>query len=181
VTKLLRRVQRGDPGAAHALFSTTYADLQRLARARLRAAGRGSLLDTTSLVHEWFVRFVRQEGLDLVDSAHFMRYAARAMRSVIVDHVRRRVAGRRGGGAGRVSLTAAEEEAALAGADEILGVHRALEQLARLDPRMGEVVELRYFCGLTEVEIAATLGVNERTVRRDWEKARLWLAEAMRS
>lgn len=179
LTELLRRAQGGDAGAAEALFAATYEELRRMASARLRAAGRLTLLDTTSLVHEWYVRFARAKGLDLEDRSHFVRYAARAMRSVIVDHVRRRRAQRRGGGAERLEL-AADEAAGREGEEEILRVHDALEDLARLDARLAHVVELRYFAGLTEPEIGEALGVTERTVRRDWEKARLLLAEALR-
>jgi RNA polymerase sigma factor (TIGR02999 family) len=136
------------------------------------------LLDTTSLVHEWYERFVRAGTLRIEDRAHFMRYAGRAMRTIIVDFARRRGAACRGGGAGRLELT--EAAGVVAGADEIVRVHEALGALAELDPRMVQVVELRYFGGLSEVEIADALGVNERTVRRDWEKARLWLTDALR-
>jgi len=180
VTGLLRRAQAGDEQAADALFADAYPELRRLARARLRGGGRNTLVDTTALVHEWYVRFAKVRGTRLEDRVHFMRYASRAMRAVIVDFARRRSAERRGGGAIHVSLTAGEAGQGPAGEDEILRVHEALEALARLDQRMAQVVELRYFGGLTEPEIASALGVSDRTVRRDWERARLWLADAMR-
>lgn len=160
-------------------LAATYDELRRIASARLRAAGRLTLLDTTGLVHEWYVRFSRANGLGLEDRSHFIRYAARAMRSVIVDHVRRRRAQRRGGGVERLELSA-DQGGDRGGEEEILRVHDALEDLARLDARLAQVVELRYFAGLTELEIGEALGVTERTVRRDWEKARLLLAEALR-
>jgi len=180
LTGLIHRAQAGDAGAADALFAATYPELRRLARARLRDGGRSALVDTTSLVHEWYVRFASGSGLQLADRVHFMRYASRAMRAIIIDLARRRLAARRGGGAPHVSLTLGAAERIVAGEEEILRVHEALEELAALDGRMAEVVELRYFGGMTEPEIAAALGVTERTVRRDWEKARLWLAEALR-
>jgi RNA polymerase sigma factor (TIGR02999 family) len=108
-----------------------------------------------------------------------MRYAARVMRSVIVDFARRRGAQRRGGGAPHTSLTFQVADGASAGAREIVRVHEALEELAKLDARMAQVVEMRYFGGMNEPEIAEALDVAERTVRRDWVKARLWLAEAL--
>ena len=178
VTDLLRRAEAGEAEAADALFAATYRELRRLARARLRAGGRNTLLDTTSLVHESYLRFVGAKRLRLEDRGHFLRYAGRVMRSVIVDFARRRNAGRRGGGAPRVPLgVEVPDGLPAAGEAEILRVHEALEGLAQLDPRMAQVVELRYFGGLSEAEIAEALGVTDRTVRRDWEKARLWLAE----
>lgn len=180
LTDLIHRAQAGDARAADALFQATYPELRKLARARLRTGGRNTLLDTTSLVHEWYTRFARGNGVRLEDRVHFLRYASRAMRAVIVDFARRRRAERRGGGGPRVGLTTAAGDVPASGAEEILRVNEALEELARLDSRMAQVVELRYFGGLTEVEIAEALGVADRTVRRDWERARLWLAEALR-
>lgn len=179
LTGLIRRAQAGDRQAVEALFEATYPELRRLARARLRSGGRNTLLDTSSLVHEWYVRFVESGRVRIEDRAHFMNYAGRAMRSVIVDFARRRKAARRGGGAVRESLSIASVDGAPAGEEQILRVHEAVEELARLEPRMARVVELRYFAGLTEQEIASSLGLTDRTVRRDWEKARLFLAEAL--
>jgi RNA polymerase sigma factor (TIGR02999 family) len=181
ITELIRRAQAGDPRAADALFAATYPELRRLARARLRRTGPSTLLDTTSLVHEWFVRFARARGGRIEDRVHFMRYASRAMRAVIVDFARRRQADRRGGGQRSAPMSqASAETAAKPEEDRILEVHEAVEELAKLDPRMAQVVELRYFGGMTEQEIARSLGVADRTVRRDWEKARLLLAQALR-
>jgi RNA polymerase sigma factor (TIGR02999 family) len=181
LTDLIQRAQRGDSGAAQELLDATYQELRRLARARLRAGGRSLLLDTTALVNEWYVRFAEAKGAELQDRVHFMRYASRVMRSVIVDFARRRLAGKRGGQAQHTSLTvqvAAED--GRWGEAEIVRVHDALVELSKLDERMAQVVEMRYFGGMTEPEIAEALNVAERTVRRDWEKARLWLAEALR-
>lgn len=180
VTAVLRRAQAGDQAAADALFAATYPELRRLARARLRSGGRGALVDTTALVHEWYVRFARVRGALPGDRVHFLGYASRAMRAVIVDLARRRTAARRGGGALHLPLTASQAGAAGGGEEEILKVHEALDALAHLDARMAQVVELRYFGGLTEQEVADMLGVTDRTVRRTWERARLWLSAALR-
>ena len=176
LTLLVELAQDGDREAADALYASAYADLRRLARARLRAGGRHTLLDTGALVHESYVRFVKGGHLRLQDRLHFMRWAAQVMRSVIVDFARRRVAARRGGGDVRVTFDV-ELAATTTGADEILSVHQALERIAAVDQRMMQVVEMRYFGGLSEPEIATALGVTERTVRRDWQKARLLLQE----
>jgi RNA polymerase sigma factor (TIGR02999 family) len=181
LTQLIHRAQAGDREAVDALYSATYADLARLARARLRVGRRHTLLDTGSLVHESYIRFAEASHLRLQDRVHFMRWAVTVMRSVIVDFARRRVAQRRGGGAARVTLDVehAPAPAASAGEEEILGVHQALERIAILDPRLTQVVEMRYFGGMTEPEIAEALSVTERTVRRDWQKARLLLRDAL--
>lgn len=180
LTELIHRAQAGDPDAADALFAATYRELRKLARARLRAGGRSTLLDTTSLVHESYLRFAGTHGLKLQDRVHFMRYAGRVMRSVIVDFARQRTAGRRGGGSPHVSLTLEVADGLSVGAEEILRVHEALDSLAKLDARMAQVVEMRYFGGLSEPEIAKVLDVAERTVRRDWVRARLWLSDALK-
>jgi RNA polymerase sigma factor (TIGR02999 family) len=178
LTELIHRAGNGDAAAAESLFASTYADLRRLARSRLRATNRHTLLDTGSLVHEAYVRFAGANRVRLEDRVHFMRWAAQVMRSVIVDFARRRAASRRGGGAARVTLHP-ELAGAAAREEEILGIHRALDRIAAVDPRMSQVVELRYFVGLTEPEIAEALGITERTVRREWQKARLLLREAL--
>ena len=165
LTQLIHRAQGGDYVAADALYASTYADLSRLARARLRAGRRHTLLDTCALVHESYVRFVKSDELHIEDRIHFMRWAAQVMRSVIVDFARRRVAARRGGGEASVEFDV-ELLAVSRGEEEILSVHQALERIAGIDPRMTQVVEMRYFGGLTEPEIAQALGVTERTVRQ---------------
>lgn len=160
-------------------FSSLYRDLRRIAHARLRGSGTPTLLDTTSLVHESYLRFVQAGRLQLTDRAQFLAYAASVMRSVIVDFARQSASLRRGGGA-RVPLDTENVGAVPMGAREILRVHDALEDLAKISPRLSQVVEMRYFGGMTETEIAAALHLTERTVRRDWEKARLVLAAALK-
>jgi RNA polymerase sigma factor (TIGR02999 family) len=154
--------------------------LCRLARARLHRGGRGTFLDTTSLVHESYLRFANAARLRLEDRQHFLRYAGHVMRSVIVDFVRGKLSERRGGDVLRVTLSSDIGADASGSEAEILRVHEALEELSKYDARMVQVVELRYFAGMTEAEIADALGVTDRTVRRDWEKARLLLAEALK-
>jgi RNA polymerase sigma factor (TIGR02999 family) len=178
LTELIQRALRGDGDAADAVFAATYGELRQMARARLRRGGRNTLLDTTALVHEWYVRFARARQIQLKDRGHFMRYAGRAMRTIIVDFARRRRSQRRGGSAARETLD--PERVGIAADEEILAVHQALESLSGVSPRMAEVVELRYFGGLSEVETAEALGLSDRTVRREWDKARLWLAQALK-
>ena len=180
LTDLVAQAGAGDPAALHDLFDATYDDLRALARMRLRVQRGGALLDTTALVHESFLRFANAGRLRIQDRQHFMRFASKVMRAVVVDHVRECVAARRGGGAVHVTLTTQIGHAAADGATEILRVHEALEELAALDERMSQVVEMRYFAGMTETEIAEALEVTERTVRRYWEKARLLLLDSLK-
>jgi RNA polymerase sigma factor (TIGR02999 family) len=179
LTELIHRAEGGDAQAAESLFEATYNELRKLARARLRSGGRNTLLDTSSLVHESYLRFAGAGQLRLQDRIHFMRWAGRVMRSVIVDFARRRGAERRGSGVAHITLTT-QIGATSTGEREILRVHDALDEIALLDARMAQVVEMRYFGGMTESEIAEALGVTDRTVRRDWEKARLLLREALK-
>lgn len=167
------------PESVQALFPALYAELRRLARSRLASGGRHTLLDTSALVHEAFLRMQRGGGVALNDREHFMAYAATTMRSIVIDFVRRRSADRRGGDAEHVTLDTRAAESLGSSDDEILAVHEALETLAKVDQRLVRVVEMRYFAGLTDAEIGAALGVTDRTVRRDWERARLLLAEML--
>lgn len=180
LTGLLQRAQSGDRDAAEALFAESYPVLQRLARARLRAHVRTPTLDTSSLVHEAYLRFVAAGRLRIEDATHFRHWASRVMRSVIVDLARRRQAERRGGRLARITLASDLSVEAAGGEDLILRVHEALDAFAHVDARAAQVVELRFFAGMTESEVADILGVTERTVRRDWDKARLLLTEMLR-
>jgi RNA polymerase sigma factor (TIGR02999 family) len=179
ITTLLRAAAAGDRAAADRAYALLYADLRRLARSRLRRSGEVTQLDTTALVHESFLR-LNGGGAAFPDRHHFLAYAARVMRSVVVDLVRARQAERRGGGVEHVTLNTTVVDAAGASGDEVLRVHEALGELAAVDARAAEVVEMRYFGGLAEAEIALALGVTERTVQRDWHKARLFLAIAIK-
>ena len=182
---ILRTMSGTEPGASappesvRELFPALYRELRRLARSKLASGGRHTLLDTSALVHESFLRMQRDGGVALKDREHFLAYAATTMRSVVIDFVRRRNADRRGGGIEHVTLDTRSAQALGASDDEILAVHSALETLAQVDPRLVQVVEMRYFAGLSDVEIGSALGVNERTVRRDWSRARLLLAQML--
>jgi RNA polymerase sigma factor (TIGR02999 family) len=180
LTALLQAARRGDKAALDDLFSLMYAELHQLAHNRLSRNKRTPQLDTTSLVHESYLRCVKAGQLDVEDRAHFLAYAAKVMRSIIVDFARRRHAERHGGGADPVTLNTDLAESVHASEDEIIRVDDALKDLARLDERLVHVVEMRFFAGLSEAEIAGVLGVNERTIRRDWDKARLLLQAALR-
>jgi RNA polymerase sigma factor (TIGR02999 family) len=174
LTELLRRVQAGDPTARNALFAASYDELHQLARSRLRDGGRNALLDTTCLVHEAYLRFVSAGELRAEDRRAFFAYASQVMRSVIVNCVRDRIAQKRGGDCR--PLTLSTQIVADAGDEEtILKVHEALDSLEQVEPRLAQVAQMRYFGGYTEQEIAESLDITERTVRRDWEKARLLL------
>jgi RNA polymerase sigma factor (TIGR02999 family) len=181
LTDLIRRAQDGDAQALRNLFDATYEDLRELARSRLNQRGRGALLDTSGLVHESFLRFAQAGQLRLEDRQHFMNYTSRVMRSVVIDLVRQSLAERRGAGVPHVTIDTSVRESITDGAGEreIMRVHEALDELATLNPRMARIVEMRYFGGMTEAEVAEALNLGERTVRRDWEKARLLLADAL--
>jgi RNA polymerase sigma factor (TIGR02999 family) len=178
LTDLIGRARQGDRSAQDGLFAAVYPQLRQMARERLRRHQRNTLLNTTELVHESYMRFVHAGQLALDDRKHFIGYAGKVMRSVIVDTVRERLAQRRGGAQKPVTLDS-QIASTTDGSAEILAVHDALEGLGKEDPRLVEVVELRYFGGLTDEQVAEALGVAERTVRRDWQKARLLLAEAL--
>jgi RNA polymerase sigma factor (TIGR02999 family) len=137
------------------------------------------MLETTALVHEAYLKFASSGELQAAHRAHFFRYASRVMRSVIIDLIREQAAARRGGGSPHHSFTTQLQPLRSGGEEEILKVHEALDGLAEYDPRMVDVVQMRYFAGMTDREIADALGVTERTVRRDWEKARLLLLEQL--
>lgn len=179
LTELLSAARQGDQQAAGEAFGLLYGELRRLARSKLRQHQSMTLLDTTSLLHESFLRLVGAQALPVSDRHHFFTYAARVMRSVIVDFARARLAERRGGDADKVVLDTGIAAEVASPENDVLRVHEALEVLAKADERLAQVVELRYFGGMNEAEIAEVLGTSERTVRRDWEKARLLLFAAL--
>jgi RNA polymerase sigma factor (TIGR02999 family) len=180
LTTLLEAARQGDQQAIKEAFALLYEDLRRMARSRLRQHQTMTLLDTTSLVHESFLKLVGTRSLPVEDRGHFFAYAAKVMRSVIVDFARARHAERRGGDAERLALDTALGEQLAASEIDVLRVHEALEVLAQADARLAQVVEMRYFAGLSEAEIAQAMGLSERTVRRCWDKAKLLLSEALR-
>ncbi len=178
---LIRQVNAKAPGAQDALFSAAYSELRKLARARLRDGGRNTVLDTTALVHESYLRFIKGGQLRSEQRRAFFAYASQVMRSVIIDAVRERQADRRGGGVAALTLNTTQGEALPQGEDEVLRVHEALDALAQAEPRLAKVVEMRYFGGYSEAEIAEALELTDRTVRRDWEKARLLLGALLKA
>jgi RNA polymerase sigma factor (TIGR02999 family) len=180
LTELLGPVQSGDTKARDALFAAAYGELHRLAHARLRDGGRNTVLDTTCLVHESYLRFVRAGELRAEDRRAFFAYASQVMRSVIVNSVRERMAQKRGGDQAPLTLSNGLAAQMPDAEQTVLAVHEALEALEQADPRLAQVAQMRYFGGYSEQEIAETLQVTERTVQRDWEKARLILAAALR-
>jgi RNA polymerase sigma factor (TIGR02999 family) len=180
ITQLLQQMHAGDAGARDALFATAYEALRELARSRLRDGGRNTVLETTALVHESYLRFVSAGQLRAEDRRTFFAYASQVMRSVILNSVRERRAERRGGDAPQLTLHTEPAESLSGDEDTILKVHEALLVLEQADVRLAQVVEMRYFGGYSVQEIAETLEVTERTVLRDWDKARLILLEALR-
>jgi RNA polymerase sigma factor (TIGR02999 family) len=174
VTNLLRRWGTGDTDAESELFSRIYSELRRLARQCLRNEAAAVTLQPTALVHEVYVRLAEGEAIDWKNRGHFLALACRAMRRLLVDHARARQAAKRGGAFQQVTL-GGELAAVDANRAELLAVHEALKRLEAIEPRQSRVVEMRYFAGLSLEEAASALGVSERTVKRDWKLARLWL------
>lgn len=165
--------------ALNDLASSLYEDLRRAARRERRRAGKPLTWNTTALIHETYVKLHRQQAW--ISREQFMGFAATAMRHVLVDAARARLAWKRGGGAVRAPLEAADE-ITLGGEDEeIVRLDEALVDLSRMDPELGRLVECRFFAGLDEVETGRVLGVSDRTVRRRWTQARAWLHREMRA
>jgi RNA polymerase sigma factor (TIGR02999 family) len=166
--------------AAGTLFATLYAELHRLAKRELARSGEANSLGVTTLLHEAYLDISRRDGLAFPDRARFMAYAARAMRGLIIEHARNGRAQKRGGRFEITSLSADVVEAQ-PDARELSQISDALDDLARLDPWLAQIVDLKFFCGFTFAEIAAMRGVSERTAQRDWEKARIHLHRSLRS
>lgn len=157
---------------AEQLLPQFYADVRRLARHERRRVGAGDTLQTTALIHEAYLKLVRSPAFN--DRSHFLRAAALAMRHVLVNYAREGIAAKRGGGAIVESLSEAHQISVESDAS-LIAIHEALQRLAQLDLRLAQVVECRFFAGYDERDTALALGINERTVRRDWVKARAWL------
>lgn len=156
------------------LFPVVYDELRRVAHRTLRGEPVGHTLSTTALVHEVYLRLARGDAASIGDRSHFLALAARAMRHVLVDCARRYRRARRGGGLVPVELND-DQVAAVTRADTMVELDEALDRLAVLEPRLAQVVECRFFAGLSEEETASVVGVTARTVRRDWIKAKGWL------
>jgi len=177
---LIASAEQGDRAAADALFSTLYAELHRMARRELAKRGGGMTLGATTLLHEAYLDIADREGTTFPDRNRFMGYAARAMRGLIVDYARRRQAQKRGGEFEITSISTDVAGPSAADPDELTRVSTALEDLEVTDPRLARIVDLKFFGGFSFVEIAAMTAVSERTVQRDWEKARIFLHGLLR-
>jgi RNA polymerase sigma factor (TIGR02999 family) len=178
VTLILEHVQRGDSKASEELLPLVYDELRKLAAAKMAREAPGQTLQATALVHEVWLRLSRQSDARWQNRGHFFAVAAEVMRRILVDRARRRQARKHGGELERVDLDAIE----LPGPSDdavVLQVHEALEQLAEQDTEKAEVVKLRFFAGLDNAEIAAILGVSEKTVQRHWSFAKAWLYRVM--
>ena len=174
ITSLLAAVKRGDRGAESVLAEKVYGELHAIAGNQMRKERPDHTLQTTALVHEAYLRLVRDRSVDWQDRVHFFACASMVMRRILVDYARRRSAGKRPAPGKRVEL----DQSRLGvqpRLDQMLIIDEALNRLADLDPRHARIVELRYFGGLNEEEIAAALEISTRTVKRDWTAARAWL------
>ena len=179
LTALFSAAETGDASARERLFQTLYSELHRLARRELWRSGSPVSLGATTLLHEAFINMSERDAVAFPDRAHFMAYAARAMRGLIIDYARNRHAQKRGG---QFEITALDTDIANQVADkiELTEVGDALDALAEVEPGLAQVVDLKFFCGFSFAEIAAMRGVSERTVQRDWEKARIYLHRSLR-
>jgi RNA polymerase sigma factor (TIGR02999 family) len=180
VTRILDRVQQGDPKVADELLPLVYEELRKLAAAKMAREAPGQTLQATALVHEAWIRLGGENQPAWQNRAHFLSAAAEAMRRILVENARRKLRLKRGGGAERVDLHESAIEAPAEDA-KILQVHEALEVLSVEDPEKAQIVKLRFFVGLRHEEIAALLGVNEKTVRRHWEVAKVRLFQNIKA
>jgi RNA polymerase sigma factor (TIGR02999 family) len=174
VTRLLVKAGGGDAGALNELVPLVYDELRRVAERQIRRERQGHTLGASGLVNEAYLKLVDQIRVDWQSRQHFYSVAARAMRQILIDYARRRKAEKRGAGWDRTSI--GEKQIGLnSPLEELLALDEALDRMGAMDERMRQVVEYRYFCGLTEKETSELLGVNLRTIQRDWLKARAWL------
>jgi RNA polymerase sigma factor (TIGR02999 family) len=178
ISVLIASTESGDRSAADALFTALYGELHRLAERQLARRGSDLTLGVTTLLHEAYLDMAQREGSVFPDKGRFMAYAARVMRSLILDYVRDHRAQKRGG---EFQITTLDEDRAPAAADEtdLQGVGAALEKLTAVDPTLAEVVDLKFFCGFSLAEIAKMRGVSERTAQRQWEKAKIYLRSTL--
>jgi RNA polymerase sigma factor (TIGR02999 family) len=175
ITELLGRAREGDRDASERVFATLYDELHRLAANQLRGGGEGAMR-ATSLVHEAYLKLAHHGAPAVNDRGHFFAVAARAMRQIVIDHARARTAQRRGGGVLVESIdTTAIEAVAEGREDEVLALDAALDRLAQVDPDLASLVELRFYGGLDLAEISAVNERSERSLKRDWRRARAFL------
>lgn len=178
ITQWLDAARGGDREALDQVLGALYQELHAMARRQL-SGQQDQTLDATALVHEAYLKLIGSDGAQFGDRAHFFAYAATAMRSVVVDHVRQRLAQKRGGDLERVTQIPEDADGALRLDEDLLALDSALDRLGAVDARLAQVVELRYFGGLSELEIAALQERSERSIRRDWQKARLFLLASL--
>ena len=178
ITQLLAEWREGNQSALDELYPLVYDELHRLARRYMSRENKGHTLQTTALINEAYVRLIDQKNVHWANRSHFFAISAQIMRRILIDHARRHLYAKRGGGARPVSL---EEVATVLPdqSEELLRLDEALKSLAEMDPRRSQVVELRYFGGLNNEEIAGVLNVSENTVTRDWNMARAWLYQQL--
>jgi RNA polymerase sigma-70 factor, ECF subfamily len=174
ITTLLIDWRRGDSQASEQLLSLVYQELRRIAARHLRMERPGHILQPTALVHELYLRLFAGEPVDYVDRTHFFAAAARQLRRILIDHARSVHTEKRGHGHIAVSLTDIDAPAQ-AISEDLIAVNQALDELDKLDSRCAQVVELRFFAGLTEEEASQVLKISKATVKRDWDFARAWL------
>ncbi|MGH8031317.1 MAG: ECF-type sigma factor [Luteimonas sp.] len=179
ITQWLDAARGGDREALDRVLSTLYQELHSMARHQL-AGQRGQTLDATALVHEAYLKLIGRREAQFEDRAHFFAYAASAMRSVVVDYARQRRAQKRGGDLHRVTDLPEDIAGGLRLDEDMLSLDVALKRLSAVDARLAQVVELRYFAGLSELEIATLLKRSERSIRRDWQKAKLLLLASLK-
>jgi RNA polymerase sigma factor (TIGR02999 family) len=179
ISSLIASTESGDRSAGDELFAALYSELHRLARRQLARRGGGVTLGATTLLHEAYLDISRREGAVFPDRGRFMAYAAKVMRGLIVDYARRSQALKRGGGFEIRSLEG-DVQGAMTDEKGLVRISVAVEDLASVDPSLAQIVDLKFFCGFSFVEIAAIRGVSERTVLRHWEKARIFLHRTIR-
>jgi RNA polymerase sigma factor (TIGR02999 family) len=179
IASLADATERGDRSAADALFAALYSELHRLARSELAKQGVPLGLSATTLLHQAYLDMAEREGPAFPDRARFMGYAARVMRGLIIDHARNRQAQKRGGLFEITSLTTDVQENPVDYL-ELERIGEVLDQLGKMEPSLAEIVDLKFFCGFSFSEIAAMRAVSERTVQRNWEKARIYLHRNLR-
>ncbi len=181
VTRILDRVQQGDPKAAEELLPLVYEELRRVAANKMANEAPGQTLQPTALVHEAWLRLGGGDAPSFQNRAHFFGAAAEAMRRILIERARRRVSAKRGGGASGVDLDEIEIPSPAADDDQLLAVNEALEKFAALDPRKAELVKLRYFVGMSFDEAATALGIAVPTAKQWWAYARAWLTVELRA
>ena len=179
LSSLIAAADRGDRSAADALFGALYTELHRMAKRELVRQGLPISLSATTLLHQAYIEIASKDRNPFVGEGAFMGYAARVMRGLIIDYARRRFAQKRGGQFQITSL--AEEITEAVDHRQLSDISEALDELAAAEPSLAQVVDLKFFCGFTFSDIAAMKGISERTVQRQWEKARIYLRQSMKA